>query len=108
MGLPARKVEISAKKEKKRYFRKHENLFKVLEKVKLWPSRSGTLHGVKSIAAQGAYIELITHCGHKLLVKNSKTSRVSRWLRNKWYAKPCPKCKIPGWKLEKYSVTSFK
>lgn len=108
MGLPARKVDTSVKKEKKRYFRKHENLFKVLEKVKLWPSRSGTLHGIKTITVQGAYIELNTHCGHKLLVKNSKTSRVARWLRNKWYAKPCLSCKIPAWKLVKYSVTSFK
>ena len=108
MGLPAIKLESpTLKKAKKRYFRKHEDLLDVLNKIKLWPARSGTLHGIKAIILRGAFIELTTHCGHKLLVKNSKTGRVSRWLRNKWYAKPCAKCKIPGWKLEKYSSTSF-
>jgi len=108
MGLPVRKPEIAGvKKEKARYIRKHEDLFNVLQKIKLWPSRTGTLHGIKSIVRKGAYIEFVTHCGNKLQLRDSKTSRVSRWLRNKWYVRPCPKCKVPGWKLEKFSSTSF-
>lgn len=109
MGLPVMKTETppGVKKEKKRYFRKHEDLYSVLQKIKLWPSRTGTLHGIKSITLKGAFIEFSTHCGQKVSIRNSKTSRVSRWLRNKWYVKGCPNCKIPGWKLEKFSSTSF-
>lgn len=109
MGLPVMKIENPApKKEKKRYVRKHENLFNVLSKIKLWPSRTGAMHGIRSIARNGAYIEFTTHCGHKVRIKDSKTSRVSRWLRNKWHVRGCPQCKVPGWKLEKFSSTSFK
>lgn len=108
MGFPAKKPDIpGVKKEKKRYFRKHDELHNVLQKIKLWPSRTGTLHGIRSMAQKGGYIEFVTHCGNMLRIKDSKTSRVARWLRNKWYVKPCPKCKVPGWKLEKYSSTSF-
>jgi len=109
MSLAVLKTEAPApKKEKKSYFRKHEDLYSVLQKIKLWPSRSGTLHGIKNVALKGAYIEMTTHCGHKMRIRNSKTSRVSRWLRNKWYAGACPKCKIPDWKLGKFSSTSFR
>lgn len=109
MSLPVQKnVPAPVKKEKKRYFRKHENLSTLLNKIKLWPSRSGTLHGIKGIESKGSYILFSTHCGHKIRMKNSKTSRVARWLRNKWYVRPCPLCKIPAWKLEKFSSTSFK
>lgn len=108
MGLPALKpVATTQKKEKKRYIRKHEELSGVLQKIKLWPSRTGTLHGIKTVVQKGAYIELTTHCGHRMRIKNSKTSRVSRWLRNKWYARACAQCKIPDWKLGKFSSTSF-
>lgn len=34
-------------------------------------------------------------------------SDVARWLRNKWYEKACPYCRVPGWKLQKYSQASF-
>lgn len=109
MGLPAVKlVNPSLKQPKKRYIRKHEDLSSVLNKIKMWPSRTGTLHGIRTISLKGAYVEFTTHCGQKLQLKNSKTSRVSRWLRNKWYIKSCPRCKIPTWKLEKFSSTSFR
>ncbi|MFH1930952.1 MAG: pyrrolysine--tRNA(Pyl) ligase small subunit [Pseudomonadota bacterium] len=95
------------KKEKKTYFRKREELWTVLNKTKLWPSRNGTLHGIRSVAKKGACIDFTTHCGQKMRIKNSKTSRVARWLRNKWYVRPCPRCKVPAWKLKKFSLTSF-
>ena len=108
MSLPVEKMNSApVKKVKKRYFRKHEELDNVLQKIKLWPSRTGTLHGIRKIVRKGAYIDIVTHCGNEVRIKNSKTSRVSRWLRNKWYARACPKCKIPEWKLEKFSSTSF-
>ncbi len=95
------------KKEKATYFRKREELALVLTKIKLWPSRNGTLHGIRSIKEKGSFLEFTTHCGQRVRIRNSKTSRVARWLRNKWYARPCPSCRVPAWKLNKYSQTSF-
>lgn len=108
MAFPAKgPADPGKKKAKRTRFRKREELHAVLTKVKLWPSRSGTLHGLKSVVWKGAFIDLTTHCGQRVRIKNSKTSRVARWLRNKWYVRPCSRCRVPPWKLEKYSVTSF-
>lgn len=91
----------------KRYYRKHVDFFSLLNKIKLWPSRNGTLHGIKKITIKGKYAEVITHCGEKFVIKNSKNSHAARWLRNKWYRRTCKKCRIPAWKIEKYSTTCF-
>lgn len=93
--------------EKKRYYRKHVELFLLLDKIKLWPSRAGRLHGIKKIEKKGEYAEITTHCGKSFKVYNSSSSRAARWLRNKWVNEPCKECKIPGWKIEKYSETAF-
>lgn len=88
---------------------KHTPLFQMLEKIKLWPSRQGVLHGVKTFEASSeSYAYILTHCGEKILVRNSKNSRAARWLRNKWYIKNCEKCAIPEWKINKYAATVFK
>ena len=94
-------------KEKKRYYRKKTELFLLLEKMKLWPSRSGLLHGIRSIERQGEYALITTHCGQTFRIRNSRNCRAARWLRNKYVFKACPKCRIPDWKLEKYSKTFF-
>ncbi|MGL4484030.1 MAG: pyrrolysine--tRNA(Pyl) ligase small subunit, partial [Anaerovoracaceae bacterium] len=51
--------------------------------------------------------EITTHCGKTFRIRNSRTSRAARWLRNKWAEKACPDCKVPEWKLEKYNKTKF-
>lgn len=107
MSFPAPKIP-PAKKEKKRYIRKRGSLAETLHTIKLWPSRTGVLHGIRSVASKGADVEFTTHCGQKVRLRDSKTSRVARWIRNKWYVRPCPGCKVPEWKLQKYSATSFK
>jgi len=90
------------------YYRKQIPLFRLIEKMKLWPSRQGILHGIKAFEVRGSYAFLITHCGRKIGVRNSKNSRSARWLRNKWFSQACPECAIPEWKLKKYSETVFK
>jgi len=95
------------KKETKRYIYKNQSLFSLINKIKLWPSRSGILHGLKSVKLKGRSIHIITHCGEEFIVWDSKNSRSARWLRNRWCTFPCPKCKIPEWKLNKYSSTVF-
>lgn len=91
-----------------RYYRKRIELFKLLDKIKLWPSRQGLLHGIKSLEKIGEQARITTHCNKTFTVNNSRNSRAARWLRNKWFGKACPICKVPGWKLEKYSATLFK
>ena len=91
--------------EKSRYYRKNVDFFKLVEKLKLWPSRSGTLHGIKSMTIRGNSGEIITHCNEKFLIFNSKHSRAARCLRKKLFFHACHTCKIPEWKLQKYSST---
>lgn len=98
---------MSETKITKRYYRKRVDFFRLVAKIKLWPSRTGLLHGVKSFVEKGDYAELTTHCNKTFLVHNSKHSRAARWLRNKLTAGACSACHIPDWKLEKYSTTHF-
>lgn len=93
---------------KARYYRKQVPLFRLVAKMKLWPSRRGVLHGVKEFTPQGEYAVIVTHCGKRMVVHDSKTSRAARWLRNKWYVEACAQCRIPEWKLQKYAATRFR
>jgi len=96
-------------KIRKTYYRKRTPLFKLLEKIKLWPSRQGVLHGIKIFKVRGdSYAYIVTHCDEKIVIRNSKNSRAARWLRNKWYIRTCEKCAIPEWKVKKFSATIFK
>jgi pyrrolysyl-tRNA synthetase-like protein len=91
----------------KRYISKNQGLFKVVNKIKLWPSKSGMLHSIKSIDRNGDLAVITTFCGETFTVRDSKNSRSARWLRNRWYLKACPRCGIPDWKLAKYATTVF-
>lgn len=97
-----------SKPERKRFYRKRVGLFNLINKIKLWPSRTGQLHGIREINIQGDSARLVTHCNKTFIAKNSLNSRAARWLRNKWFVKVCPKCGVPEWKLNKYSATLFK
>jgi len=90
-----------------RYIYKNQSLYRMIEKIKLWPSRTGILHGVKTVENRGDTMMIITHCGESFSIWNSKKSRSARWMRNRWCKKPCAKCRIPEWKLKKYSQTVF-
>jgi len=90
-----------------RYYRKRVELFRLIEKIKLWPSRRGILHGIASMTVAGEQARIVTHCGKSFWVRNSRNSRAARWLRNKWFTDVCPVCGIPQWKLAKYSATRF-
>lgn len=98
---------MSGNDSKKRYYRKRVDFFRLLDKLKLWPSRSGVMHGIKSMVKKGDYAEITTHCNNVILVRNSKNSRAARWLRNKWFHEACKDCRVPGWKLEKFSQSFF-
>ena len=98
-----------ADKIRKQIYWKRIPLFQLVEKVKLWPSRNGILHGIKTFEVRSpSYAVLVTHCNEQMIIRDSKSSRAARWLRNKWYVTVCPKCAIPEWKIKKYSVTLFK
>jgi len=92
----------------KRYYRKRVELFRLIDKIKLWPSRKGLLHGIKTIEIMGDQARITTHCDKRFLITNSRNSRAARWLRNKWYKGVCGDCRVPEWKLAKYSATYFR
>ena len=94
--------------KKQVYYRKQVPLFRLIEKMKLWPSRRGILHGIKAFEIKGHYARLITYCNKRMVIRDSKNSRAARWLRNKWHFRACEECRIPEWKLKKYSATVFK
>jgi len=96
------------KKPAKRFYRKRIELFRLIEKIKLWPARSGILHGIKSIDLMGDQARITTHCNKTFIVNNSRNSRAARWLRNKWFNAVCSTCGVPDWKLEKYASTQFR
>lgn len=94
-------------KTAKRYYRTRVGLFNLIAKMKLWPSRKGVLHGIKSMEIFGSQARITTHCNKSFVVNNSRTSRAARALRNKWVSRPCSACRVPDWKMEKYSSTRF-
>ena len=93
---------------KQRPYRKNQFLFALIGKMKLWPSRKGILHGIRTMEIAGDHAVITTHCGRTFTVRDSRTARASRWLRNKIFADPCPICAIPEWKLKKYQGTVFR
>jgi len=95
------------KAEKKRFYRKRVELFRLIEKIKIWPSRTGLLHGIRTVERMGDTARITTHCDKTFMVNNSRNSRAARWLRNKWFSGACPDCRVPDWKLAKYSATQF-
>jgi len=98
---------MGKEKDKKYLYRKQVDLFSLIQKLKLWPSHQGILHSIKSFKVYEEYGEVVTHCNKTFVIKNSSNSRACRWLRNKLFYKTCPICKIPDWKLKKYSSTFF-
>lgn len=101
-------AKSKVKEYRKRYYRKRVELFILVDKIKLWPSRRGVLHGIKFIEKMGDQALITTHCNKQFRVNNSRNSRAARWLRNKWFKKVCGTCAVPDWKIAKYSSTLFR
>lgn len=89
------------------FYQKRVNLFKLIGKIKLWPSRNGMLHGIRTMEVTGDRARITTHCNKTFDALDSKRSRAARWLRNKWSVQYCPQCAIPAWKIEKFAATQF-
>jgi pyrrolysyl-tRNA synthetase-like protein len=75
----------------------------MVDKIKLWPSRTGLLHGVKNAENLGAFIRITTHCGKVVMARASRRSRAARWLRNRWTGQACTSCGIPEWKIKRFA-----
>jgi pyrrolysyl-tRNA synthetase-like protein len=105
-GIVGNKTKV--KQPARRYYRKRVELFRLIEKIKLWPSRQGLLHGIKTIEVIGNQARITTHCNKTFLITDSRNSRAARWLRNKWFNGICSVCRVPDWKVAKYSSTQFK
>jgi len=82
---------------------KRPPLLHLVSKVKLWPSKRGILHGVKKVEGFGSTVRLQTHCNKTIVVKDSRRGRAARWLRNRWTIRRCELCRVPKWKVERFS-----
>lgn len=100
-------MKSDTKPAAKRFYRKRVELFRLIDKIKLWPSRTGVLHGIRTIERSGQTARITTHCNRTFTANNSRNSRAARWLRNKMFVRVCGACGIPDWKLEKYNATRF-
>lgn len=87
---------------------RNRRLFALVDKVKLWPSRSGCLHGIRSLRLEGDHIVLETHCGATLRVRNSKHGRGKRQIKHGYYKRVCKRCRIPDWKIEKFEDSTLR
>jgi len=45
----------------KRTVRRHSEPYALIEKIKLWPSKTGVLLGVRSVKLKGGMMEIQTH-----------------------------------------------
>ena len=77
--------EKANKQPTKRYYRKRVEIIRLIDKIKLWPSHKGVLHGIRTIEVIGNQARITTHCNKTFLITNSRNSRAARWLRNKWF-----------------------
>jgi pyrrolysyl-tRNA synthetase-like protein len=105
--VPTRPVGGASPPPKGRSVRRRADPYTVVSKIKLWPSKTGVLHGVRSVRLKGGVIEVHTHCGQSTRIRNSRSGRLARYLRNKRFDTQCPRCRIPAWKMEKFEETSF-
>lgn len=87
----------------KYYRERNKSLYKMVEKIKLWPSRTGTLHGVRELRKEGDWVVVSTHCGCTLRTRDSKNGRALRQLKQRNYKHACKKCDVPRWKMKKFS-----
>jgi len=94
-------MSMSTNRQSK-YQLRNASLFDSVNKIKLWPSRSGLLHGIRDVKGSGDWLELSTHCGVVFKIRDSKNGRGIRQLKHRNYKKVCKKCGVPSWKIEKY------
>jgi pyrrolysyl-tRNA synthetase-like protein len=71
------------KKPAKRFYRKRVELFRLIDKIKLWPSRNGILHGIKTIEKMGDQAQITTHCNKTFTSTQFKRHFGSRLIKDK-------------------------
>ena len=81
---------------------KKRSVSSLVNELGFFISRSGRLHKVSSMVEQGDYLKLSMKCGQCIIVRDSRQSRATRWLKNKWMKKPCRGCKIQSGDLSRF------
>ncbi len=80
-----------------------KSLDSLISKTGFWVSRSGHLHGIRNCETSQNYIRITMDCGEVIKVRNSRSSRAARLLRNRKYHKACKKCRVPDEKIKEFS-----
>src|SRR5665648_848899 len=68
--------------KKQRYLRRQKDPFTIVQQIKLWPSKNGILHGVRSVKLKSGRIVCKRHSCRTLDQSKSKNIRFARHLRN--------------------------
>ncbi|MHC1624868.1 MAG: pyrrolysine--tRNA(Pyl) ligase small subunit [Methermicoccaceae archaeon] len=86
----------------------NESPFRLAENYMLWPSRSGLLHELTNVELKGRTIIMHSKCGQIIMANNSRRSRAARWLRHKWFYRPCKRCKVSDERLTMFGGRMFR
>ncbi|MDW7732429.1 MAG: pyrrolysine--tRNA(Pyl) ligase [Methanolobus sp.] len=76
----------------------------LISKTGLWVSRNGYLHGIRSCEASQKNLRITMDCGETITVRNSRSSKAARSLRNHKFQKPCKKCRVQEEKIKEFSA----
>lgn len=79
-------------------------IFEIVKELGFFISRSGKLHKIVSVEEYGYNLKLHTACGQYITIRNSKRSKATRWIRNKWLKTICKGCKIKSSEISEYSI----
>ncbi len=75
----------------------------LISKNGLWVSRNGYLHSIRGCETSQKYIRIEMDCGEVIIVRNSKSSRSARLLRNHKFKKACKKCRLSEDRINEFS-----
>jgi pyrrolysyl-tRNA synthetase-like protein len=70
-------------------------LSKLIEKRRLYTSRSRIVHQVKDVQHVGSMMYLTLDCGMRVAVRDSSRGRASRWLNEMIFWSECKHCHFP-------------
>jgi hypothetical protein len=90
-------LHLSLKNFMVREFKVKLSAYQLIRESRTYISRKKILHKVNYVQKINNHIIIITNCGRKMVIRDSKRSRITRWLQKKHlerYLLKCKKCKF--------------
>jgi pyrrolysyl-tRNA synthetase-like protein len=80
-----------------REFKMKFSAYQLIRESGMYISRNKIMHKVNYVQKNNNTIIIITNCGRKIVIRDSKKGRIIRWLEKKHlkkYLQKCKKCKF--------------